>query len=199
MNSAILFSRPVTIGCSSFVDGSTRATGERELRAMIAYFDVPISSEMPWPLAMELHLFIPSPIVNVSKGNQYRDGEDEDFSTVHPVIVAKDEVVTGEPVVHVITRQGDFKNTAEFVVTTKRSADRSDLEFATTDECAGSCEERRCVNEICECKNAIGDKCQTWISIVTDCRETMCWCSRCRAGAQCCRQGTMVFVVHASQ
>jgi hypothetical protein len=63
MNSTVLFQRPMTIESSSLVDGSTQAAGERELRVTLACLDVAVSLEMPWHLAMYLHLFVPSAIV----------------------------------------------------------------------------------------------------------------------------------------
>ena len=55
---------------------------------------------------MDVRLSVPSPIGNVYKGNQHRHGEDEQFSTVHRVIVPKQKVLPGESVVHVILPLG---------------------------------------------------------------------------------------------
>jgi hypothetical protein len=104
------------------------------MQAMIAYIDVPLSPEAPWPLAMERHLVFSSPMGKASKGSQYRDSEGEYFLKAHLVIVPKEEVTADESVVHVTARLRCFKATAQFAVATSGSPDRSDLELATTDE-----------------------------------------------------------------
>jgi hypothetical protein len=64
------------------------------------------------------------------------------------------------------------KGSAEFADTTIQGAVRSDLESTTADECAGFWEEKKCVNRICEYKNAVRDRCQTRSTIVADWRQT---------------------------
>jgi hypothetical protein len=87
------------------------------------------------------------------------------------VIAPKRQVIPGQSVVNATARLAGFWNPAEFAVTTSRSTDRSDLEFATTDEDVGSGEEGRSVDGICNCKNTAEDRCQLRLTIVTDCRE----------------------------
>jgi hypothetical protein len=134
------------------------------MRVTTPDLDVPVCPEMPWPLPIELHLFLPSPIGKSCKRNEYRHRDFEHFSAVQPVIVPTEDVVVGEHVVHVTDHPDGFDSTVEFVPATSRSGDRSDLQFAR------SCAEERGVNAICECKNAVEDMYQTRIAIVADCR-----------------------------
>jgi hypothetical protein len=107
----------------------------------IADRDVPASSKVHWLLAMELLLLVPSMIGKLYKGNQHRHGEDKHFSTMRQANVLKEKVAAGESGIRVAAHLGDFRNTAEFAVATSGSADRSDLEFAITEESARPCEE----------------------------------------------------------
>jgi hypothetical protein len=79
-----------------------------------AHLDPSVSPDISWLHAMELHLFVPSPVGMVSKGNHSRQAEDEHSSTLHRVIVPKEEIAACESVIHFTARVGSFKNAVEF-------------------------------------------------------------------------------------
>jgi hypothetical protein len=107
------------------------------------------------PFGTKLDLFV---LLTIGKAYE---GDEEHFSTVCRLTGPKEGLVTGEYVVPVTAHFGCFKNTAELATAKDGGNNSSDLELATMEKGRG-------VNRINKCKNVIGDRCQTRITIVAD-------------------------------